>query len=146
MGKNNNSKKDIREKARNKLIEMQKQLEDCETIQLLDEFKNKYNICETVYKVILKEHQNCKNNNCNKYYKVDMRQVPYALNFAGYEYDKELLNNLFGSKESSAKKIRDGITHGLDSKKIDEIKNRKKELFAYMDEFLYVIKNFDNVA
>lgn len=78
-----------------------------------------------------------------------MKEAPHALSFAGYDFNRELLNDLFGSasqKEMTAKKLRDAVTHGINQKAVDEIIVRKKELFTYMDKFLNVIKTFDNDA
>lgn len=80
---------------------------------------------------------------------VDMRQVPNALKFAGYDFDKELLVELFGSssqKGETVKKLRDKITHGIDETAAEEIITRKDELFGYMDKFLTEIRLFNNVT
>lgn len=81
--------------------------------------------------------------------KLDMRQVVAALNFAGYTFGSGLLNELFGSKSEingckTVKILRDSIVHGINETSVNEIKNRSKELFGYMDTFLDSIKNFDN--
>ena len=78
-----------------------------------------------------------------------MTQVPFALAFAGYNFDKELLNELFGSssqKGMTVKKLRDAVTHSIDEKAVKEITDRQNELFGYMDDFLNTIRNFDQVA
>ena len=139
-------KQALRNKAKVELERLETLLKNQETEQLLDEFKNKFNICETVYKIFLKEHQKQKGKKVNEYPKVDMKQVPYALKFAGYDFDKELLNNLFGStsdKGTTVKKLRDAVTHGISDKAVNEIINRKDELFGYMNSFLNTIKTFD---
>lgn len=140
---------EIRNKAKLEIRKFESVLNDNETVQLLDSFKNKFNMCESVYKVILKEHQKSKGNDVDlKYLKLNMTQVPYALKFAGYTFDEASLNELFGNKSKktgckTVKCLRDLTTHGIHQKSIDEIKKRKKELFAYMDDFLEAIKNFD---
>lgn len=94
----------------------------------------------------MKEHQKQKGKKINGHLKVNMTQVPYALKFAGYNFDKELLNNLFGSasnKGTTVKKLRDAVTHGISDKAVNEIINRKDELFGYMNSFLNTIKTFD---
>lgn len=137
--------KALRNDARNELIRLEQLFSDDATIQLLDRFKNKFNICETVYKVILAKHQRNKKKESAKLH-LDMKQVPYALKFAGYSFDKELLDNLFSSKTTSAKKLRNAVTHGINEKAVHEITNRQDELFGYMDTFLSTIRNFDNEA
>lgn len=145
---NEEQQKLLRLAAKKELIRMETILKDVETVSLLDSFKAKYNLCETVYKVVLCKHQEANKKTVNiEHLCVDMRQVPYALDFAGYKFEKELLNNLFGSKSkkgTTVKKLRDKVTHGLDQKAIAEIKRRKEELFGYMDSFLDAMKNFND--
>lgn len=79
---------------------------------------------------------------------MNMRQVPSAMAFAGYALDKELLQEIFGAKSSrgkTIKKLRDSVTHGINSKSVQEIQVREKELFTYMDIFLSVIRNEETV-
>lgn len=142
--------RELRNAAKEKLNRLMRIQSDTEMVELLDRFKNTYNVCETVYKVLLKEHQNLKGKiNKNSYMKVDMRQVPHALAFAGYKFDKSLLNELFGAnsqKGMTVKKLRDAVTHGIDEKAVKEITEREKELFGYMHTFLTVIESFDEEA
>lgn len=139
----------LRDNAKAELERMESCLSDQDTTQLLDAFKNKFNICETVYKVIFAEHQKRKRKGVNGYLKVDMTQVPHALNFAGYSFEKTDLNELFGAsskKGKTVKKLRDLVTHGIDQKAVNEIIARKEELFGYMDSFLFAIRTFDDAA
>lgn len=141
-------KAQLRENAKLEVERLETLIANDRTVRMLDAFKNKFNICETVYKVILAEHQRRKGNDPN-HLKLHMTQVPHALSFAGYNFDRELLNDLFGStsqKGMTAKKLRDAVTHGIDQKAVDEITARNEELVAYMDTFLNVIKTFDNAA
>lgn len=139
----------LRNNAKTELERLEACLSDQGTVQLLDEFKNKFNICESVYKVILAEHQKRKGKPASAYLKVYMTQVPYALDFAGYTFDRTLLNELFGAsseKGKTVKKLRDETTHGINEKAVLEIASRKDELFGYMDAFLSEIRNFDSMA
>ena len=141
-----NQQKALRLEAKKELIRLENVSKDTETMTLIESFKTKYNICETVYKVVLREHQSIKKNEHETHLKVTMRQVPHALKFAGYGFKKDLLNNIFGAScenGMTVKKLRDKVTHGMDSKAIEEIKQRKDELFGYMDIFIEVMKNFD---
>lgn len=143
------SQKKLRNNAKAELTRLETIHANIDTIQLLDEFKNKFNICESVYKVVLKEHQLSKGKTDTNYLKLIMTQVPFALSFAGYSFGKELLNELFGSsskKGMTVKKLRDAVTHGIDEKAVKEISDRKEELFGYMDDFLNTIRNFDLAA
>ena len=142
-------KKALRNNAKTELERLEACLADQRTVQLLDEFKNKFNICESVYKVILAEHQERKGKQVISFQKVDMTQVPHALNFAGYSFERTLLNELFGAsstKGKTVKKLRDETTHGINEKVVKEIIARKDELFGYTDEFLTGIRSFENKA
>lgn len=118
-----------------------------ELITEIDMLKNKFAICEQVYKVILREHQFKKTGIYNVRFLITMKQVPHALHFAGYNYNKELLSKIFGAEERvgkrSVKKLRDALTHGVKQNAIDELIERKEELHGYMDEFLDGIRNSD---
>lgn len=138
----------LRECAKAELLRLEQVFSSQETTELLNEFKNRFNMCETVYKVVLAEHQKRKKKD-TIHLKVDMTQVPHALSFAGYTFKKSELNELFGAsgkKGTTVKKLRDAVTHGIDPKAVNEIIRRRKELFDYMDSFLAVIRTIDNVA
>ncbi len=147
---NEKEKVKLRNKAKAEIERLEQIFTDVETTQMLDSFKNKFNICESAYKIILAEYQKeKKHGKFKEKLKINMKQVPAALNFAGYTFGSELLNELFGSKSKvsgckTVKKLRDSITHGINEKSVTEIRNRNKELFGYMDSFLDVIKEFDN--
>lgn len=137
----------LRNNAKAELERLEVCLSDQSIVQLLDAFKNQFNVCETVYKVILAEHQKRKGKSNTSFLKVDMTQVPHALKFAGYTFDRALLNELFGAsspKGKTVKKLRDETTHGINEKAVTEIVARKDELFGYMDVFLTGIRSFGN--
>lgn len=138
----------LRNRAKAELERLEIRLAEKEKIQIVDEFKNKFNICETVYKIILEEHQKSKGKKIEKQsLSLTMKQVPYALKFAGYTFEKDLLTELFGASsptgKSTAKKLRNETTHGISKKAVEEIVSRKDELFGYMDSFLSVIRTQD---
>ena len=145
-------KKKLRDSAKAELERLEAIYSDEEVTKLLDDFKGKYNLCESVYKVILAEHQKVKGHKETDYLKVTMQQVPHALKFAGYGFDKALLTEIFGAKSQKGKtvhtikKLRDAVTHGIASEAVQEITDRKQELFGYMDAFLSGIRDFDAVA
>jgi hypothetical protein len=76
-----------------------------------------------------------------------MTQVPYALEFAGYDFEKDLLTKLFCAEEKignrSVKKLRDSLTHSMNDKAVNELSDRYEELNGYMDSFLGKIRTFD---
>lgn len=134
----------LRNKAKLELERLETVMNNEEIIELLDRFKNRFNLCESTYKVVLAEHQLKTKGKIPSQLKLNMTQVPFAMSFAGYNIDKELLNRLFGSKcdkGKTAKKLRDAVTHNLDQKAIEEIQSRQSELFADMDTFLEIIRS-----
>lgn len=145
-------KKKLRDSAKAELERLEAIYSNEEVTQLLDDFRGKYNLCESVYKVILAEHQKVKGHEETDYLKVTMQQVPHALKFAGYGFDKALLTEIFGAKSQKGKtvhtikKLRDAVTHGIASEAVQEITDRKEELFGYMDAFLSGIRDFDAAA
>lgn len=137
----------LRNRAKDELIRIEKLVADKNKKKLIDDFKEKFSICEIVYKVILEEHQFNKTGKHSDYLKVTMKQAPYALAFAGYDFDKELLTKLFGAEEKigsrSVKKLRDSLTHSMNDKAVNELSDRYEEMNGYMDSFLNKIRTFD---
>lgn len=140
----------LRNRARDTLMKLDQTLADEETMRLVNSFINKFYACEITYKVILEDHQYRKTGVHANRLQIDMRQAPHALAYAGYDFDKDLLARIFGSENKpgrrSAKKIRDAISHAMEEKAIEELKNRQTALFADMDAFLDKIRAFDLAA
>ena len=140
----------LRNAAKNEVERLEHILQKTEDIKIVDAFKNQFNICESAYKIVLAKHQKYKGKAQTTYLKIDMRQVPSALTFAGYTFEKQLLSELFGGRPTAngrtAKQLRDGTSHSIDESAITEIITRKDELFKRMNEFLETIKTFDEVA
>ena len=138
---------DIRNEAKKELHRLQEIFDNKEVKQMLDDFKDKFTHCESVYKVILKEHQSNKTGTQNTFLKIDMRQVPYALDYAGYTFEKDFLEKLFGSEtrvgKRSVKKLRDALTHKIGNSALNELQERYDELNELMDQFLNTIDQFD---
>lgn len=144
-----NSQLALREKAKEELERLRDTLSDNKTKEMVDNFKDKFSMCEIVYKVILEDHQFHKNGKHPqpRELKINMNQAPHALNYAGYDFDKELLTKLFGAEmktgKKSVKKLRDSLTHSLNKNAIDELALRYDELNQYMDAFLDKISTYD---
>lgn len=143
-----NQKINLRNRAKAELERLEKIYMNESNKILIDEFKNKFLMCEYIYKIILEEHQKCKGKDIeSRYLKIYMTQVPYALKFAGYNFEKNLLSQLFGPEErigkKSAKKLRDALTHNPNNVNIEELVTRKEELFEYMNKFLEEIRSYD---
>lgn len=73
-----------------------------------------------------------------------MSQVPYALSFAGYDFEYDFLNKLFGAEtrqgKKSVKKLRDSLNHSLTTVVTTELTDRYDELNKLMDTFLNSIR------
>lgn len=142
-----NKKIRLRKCALREIKKLEEIQNDTLTMMLLDKLKNKFNICESAYKVILKEylHNKKKKESLN----IDMRRVPAVFSYAGYDFDKKMLARIFGTSKGkdshTIKELRNLTTHGMDEKAISEIIDREEELFEYMDDFLLEIKDFDCV-
>lgn len=135
--------KELRNKAKAELEHLEDIMNNEQIMQLLDKYKNKFNLCESTYKVVLTEHQLKTKGKKPLQLKLLMTQAPFAMAFAGYNIDRDLLNRLFGAKcdkGRTAKKLRDAVTHNLEQAAIDEIEARQSELFADMDAFLDIIR------
>lgn len=138
----------LRNRAKAELERLEETLADEETKKMIDDFKERFSICEIVYKVILEDHQFNKYGVHKDRLQISMKEAPYALTYAGYDFDKDLLTNLFGAEKHvgkrSVKKLRDSLTHSINKRAVDELKTRKTELYGYMDGFLNKIREFDN--
>ena len=142
----------LRNRAKTELERLDGILLDKDLKILVDDFKDKFSVCEIVYKVILEDHQYNKYGIHKDRLQVSMKEAPYVLTYEGYDFDKKLLSHLFGSEEHigkrSVKKLRDSLTHSMNKSAVDELIKRNGELNGYMENFLKKIRNFDdtNVA
>lgn len=137
----------LRNSALAEMLRLESIFNDKELREDIDSFKDKFTMCEIIYKIILREHQFRKTGKLTDFLKISMTQVPHALAFAGYDFDKDLLTNLFGAETRlgimSAKKLRDSLTHSISQSALQELQSRKDELHGYMDAFLEKIRIFD---
>ncbi len=137
-------KKLLHAKASLELNRLEKIYSDRDVKARADAFKDKFQICEAVYKTLLAEHQYRKTGKLPQRMKLDMRQVPHVLTFAGYGIEKDLQEKLFGGEKKkgtrSAKMLRDMLTHSMDERAIQELNERNEELHNDMDNFLKAFK------
>ena len=138
---------ELRMRAKKELQRISHINADEETLRMVQNFTTKFSHCEILYKVILQEHQFRKTGQRPDRMQITMTQVPYALDFAGYDFDKSLLEKIFGSSDKvgsrSAKKLRDALAHSMSSRAVAELTAREQELHGYMDAFLHKIEFFD---
>lgn len=137
----------LRNRAKDELNRIETLMADKDKKRMIADFKEKFSICEIVYKVVLEDHQFNKTGQHIDRLQVTMKQVPHALAYAGYDFDKDLLTKLFGAEEKigsrSVKKLRDALTHSMNDKAVNELFDRYEELNGYMDSFLNKIRTFD---
>lgn len=138
----------LKSKAQKELLRLEAVFENADVRQKIDNIKDKFSICEIVYKKLLKPYLENKNKKISEHLQITMNQVPSVFSYAGYSLEYDLLNNIFGSKkksgEHSVKKLRDELNHSLKENAIIELMNRHDELNTYMDSFLDTIKAQSN--
>ena len=138
----------IRNKAKAELFRLKGIEENDELVQRIERFKTRFSTWEIIYKIILREHQYYKKGVYPERMIINMNQVKNALPFAGYDYELDLLNNLFGSEkkvgERSVKVLRDVLTHRMPQSAIEELESRWDEVNQYMDQFINIIETYDN--
>ena len=113
-----------------------------------DKFVEKFILCETVYKVVLKKYLQVNNRFIgDKNMKLQIEQIKASLRRAGYRMDEQLLNRIFSSSglysvrgSKSAKMLRNGIEHEMNPKDLQEVYDRQDCLIADMDRFIALIQ------
>lgn len=136
-------KRQIQMKAQKELTRLSDIYNNPDKKREINDFKNKYLFCEIAYKTFLEEYLYQKTKRRPNALRVNMNQVPTVLKFAGHEIEKELLSKLFGSEKRvgirTVKKLRDDLTHKVSKRAVDELYERKEELYDCMNSFLKII-------
>ena len=138
------SKKQKRAVAEKILFQKEEYLKTNDKLRCRYQFLEKFTLCEICCKAILKEYKkNNKTFSSEKNLKLDMREIPAALKFAGYSIEEEILRLIFAGSGNytkrgckSAKQLRNGIVHNLSESDIEEVCKRYTCLCATMDSFL----------
>ena len=132
-----------KKKAKAELQRLEELFENEDVTQKIDTLKDKFSICEIVYKIILKDYLKSQNEDTKKLV-INMAQAKAALKYAGYIFDSEIVGKVFGSQKTvgsrSVKIIRDELNHTLKQSAVTELINRYDELIGYMDSFLNMIR------
>lgn len=140
----------LRERTKRELERLEAVYADEATRERVAKFKEKFGICEIVYKVVFADYEFNRTGKHKEYLKIDMSQAPAALSYAGYDFDRALLTKLFGGEiragRRSVKKLRDALTHAVKQNAIEELVAREEELYGYMDQFLTKVREFDGEA
>ena len=138
----------LRERTKRELERLEAVYADEATRERVAKFKEKFGICEIVYKVVFSDYEFNRTGKQVRYLKINMSQAPSALLYAGYDFDRDLLTKLFGGEERvgrrSVKKLRDALTHAVKQSAVNELLIREEELYGYMDQFLTKVREFDN--
>ena len=135
--------KQMIQKVQAELQRLEEVFENEDVTQKIDTLKDKFSVCEIVYKIILKDYLKSKNEDTNEL-DINMTQVKPALRYAGYIIDTEEVRKLFGSQKTvgsrSVKKIRNELNHTLKQSAVTELIDRYDELIGYRDSFLNMIR------
>ena len=139
----------VRGKAVQTITSLEAILGNKDDVDLMNSFKNRFNICESAYKTVLHEYLHDKSvTHKVQNLKLDMRQIPHALSCFGYNADSDLLRRLFSSRaingKKTAKMLRNEMTHNVSRAALTELRMRRQELFDDMDSFIEYIKHFDD--
>ena len=107
-------------------------------------FIDKFTLCDVTCKTVLEAYKKLKKaSNEEIKLALDMRVIPYAFAMFDIEIDRNVLNRIFGGSKifkrrgsKSAKKLRDGIIHAMNSEDLAELYDRYQELMQTMDIYL----------
>ncbi len=134
----------VRQDIKSKINELMAKLDEDGIREARDSFIEKFIICETIYKIVLKRYLQVNNMFIDDgKMKIQLAQVKSALKSAGYSPDEGLLDRIFsgsgkyikaGSK--SARKLRNGIEHEMNVGDLQEVKDRYDELVKDMESFI----------
>mgnify|MGYP001668270831 CR=1 FL=1 len=110
-------------------------------------FIDRFTLCDLSCKTILEYYKKAKKQESEDFKLVlDMRIIPHAFAWAGIEIERNVLNRIFGGSKSfknrgtkSAKKLRDGIVHAMNTEDLQEMLKRQDELISLMDLYLGVM-------
>lgn len=108
------------------------------------EFIDKFTLCDLVCKAVLETYEKAKGTyKPGSYLVLSMRSIPSAMNFLGLSIPQHILGGIFGGtgiykkrNSKSAKKLRDGIVHGMNKEDVNEVVTRNADLNNLMDTFL----------
>lgn len=135
----------LRRKAYNLLNKKQSLLASADTKTMVNDFIEKFVLCETICKSILKEYFKAGNENpAEKDIKLDVRNIKGALNYLGYTYDDNIIKGIFGSGKTdegnkTLKTLRNEVIHNPKQGVINEIINRNTEINNLFDSFINII-------
>lgn len=138
------SKKNKRARVEKVLMNKERCLNDREQTTRRYQFLDDFVLCEIVCKAVLALYKkNNKTYSSDKDLRLDMKEIPAALKYAGYNVDNDILSNIFAGSGNyrrrgtkSAKLLRNGIIHNLSETDVVEMCNRFEHLHNTMNAFL----------
>lgn len=105
----------------------------------VDYIKSRYKLCCYLLTVLSDEY--------DKFYssksKLNMKSIPAILDFAGYDYSKEVISCIFGSESKKGMRSIRYMIEKSDSSSFDEIHKRFETLNGYLAAFLSMINDTD---
>ncbi len=129
-----------------KKMDICNELTNHKKIEKVNQFLNKYIVCEVIVKEIIYKYKLINGEKIEKRnIRMHLTDIKKCLKFFSLECNVILLNKLFSCveypiKDRSCKKLRDRYVHGFDLKSIHLICDNYSNYMALMDEFLHSIK------
>lgn len=135
----------VKKVATDKLSMAEKTLSNPQYISAKNDFLTLFTLCEITCKTIIVNYKKLQKEKIDvKNIKLDMRTIPHAMQTFNINIDKRILTKIFSANEQrgnkSAKKLRDGIIHALNTEDISEVISRQKELYDVMNTYLSFFK------
>lgn len=148
--KNNNIKqlivgKRFMKKAETVINEAEEFLKKGNNRKVISIFLEKYSKCEVVCRYCIRNFSSVVGDD-EEVIDMDLKTIKSALSEMGYKFeDEKLLTKIWGKNskrnQSSCRFLRNKISHELMKRALNEVVERKDELFSYMDEFIENIIN-----
>ncbi len=132
------SKRELRCSVRSKYETILEHSSDLKKAEV-DYIKIRYNLCRDLLTVLADKYDEFYNSESE----LNMRKIPAILDFAGYDYSKEVLNCIFGSENKKGVRSIRYMIEKSDNSSLNEIHKRFERLNGYLDTFLSMIYNSD---
>lgn len=143
------SKKEKRTKVQKVFAKKETIIKCQEQTSCRHKFLDEFVLCEIACKAVVSMYR--KNNRTftsERDLKLDMKEIPAAMKYAGYSIDNDVLNVIFAGSgpyrkrgTKSTKQLRNAIIHNLSEPDIQEMRNRYEYLHNVMNTFLDSFRN-----
>lgn len=143
------SKKEKRTQVQKALTKKETFIKSQEQTVCRHQFLDEFVLCEIACKAVVSMYRkNNKTFTSEKDLKLDMKEIPAAIKYAGYNIDNDVLNVIFAGSGNyrkrgtkSAKQLRNAIIHNLSEPDVLEMCNRYEYLHNMMNTFLDCFRN-----